>query len=151
MHKKTYKVLIVYSTNDTLWKISSVIVKVFDQKKYKVTTLPAKDTSIPHLSAADIIIFGTDDTGKNFQNGEFKELYRACTGINFAGRMCGLFSSFSLKAIEELKRMLKDTEIDIYKDPLLYTKSKDIHDGVVKSWIEGLLASFKEFLNVREF
>ena len=101
--------------------------------------IPAEKVHIPDITATSLLVFGSNETGKAFQEGGFKELSRAFTGISLAGRSALLFSYDSPDAVKELETVIRDTDLKVVGEPLVYMRNgKPLKDQKVSKLIKEL-------------
>jgi hypothetical protein len=101
-------------------------------KGLRVSSIDAAQFSATDLLPADAYFFGCQKPNP----ADFKELERVLGGINLAGRPCGLFSPGSAPALEYLRRIVKDAELQLNPQPWL----SDADDAkALKAWVESTL------------
>jgi len=147
VEKEPLNALIVYTSNSpTLKELTKKLNSFINDSLLEVRVKPAAETEVPHVCAADIIFFGSDESGSTFGKGEFKELERAFAGINLAGKVAGLFSCSSTAAIDSLKEMLKSTGITIGGEPYLGCKKEDFGEESerIKKWVNEVINTYRE-------
>jgi hypothetical protein len=144
--------LIVYSNiHPQLSVLADTIQTLFDGKKYAVRSVPANEAGIVDITAADILIFGSQEDSKGLVDGEYRELYRALQGINLAPRYAALFTIDSQEALSGMKAMLKDTNVTLYNTSLIYTYITGEKDSTVERWIEDIQTQFEDSIHERQF
>lgn len=95
-----------------------------------VVVMDAADLSAADLLPADAYFFGCDAGRPS----SFAELERVLRGINLAGRACGLFSLASPAAIEYLRGIIRDAELQANPEPLFADAGTD-----VRAWVQSTL------------
>lgn len=139
------KVLIVYNTSTTLEENSRLMSLFFNDKNYQLRVKNAKNATIPDFAWADILLVGTDKEPLEFAKGEFREINRALTGINFAGRIAGFFYTATLESgASSLLRMFGDTDILVYPKYFPIPVHGENDDQAIKSWIYSLCGFYQE-------
>ena len=149
MKKSKYRVIIVYSaSHDVFSECVQLLQQSFDPKKYFVKARIAAKTTVPHICASDIILFGAQYHGKEFRQGEYSELNRALSGINLSDRVSGLFSISSDKALDSLRRMVRDTGVSVVSPDLLYQpEGGKSEKSAVRGWIQKIVRAHEDRLN----
>lgn len=140
-----YKVLIIYSPNNApLKRFSKTIKNFFNPNRYAVKIQQAGITSVPDITASDIIFFGADQAGEQFLRGGFSELNRALTGINLAPRHTGLFSYGSADALISLEKMIADTGMTVADEKPVITLLGKKPEHYIEKWIKTVQTKFEE-------
>ena len=138
------RVLIVYNSSGILEKTAQNLGIFFEKGKFNLRIKSAAAATVPDFTWADILIVGTDEDSLAFAKGEYREINRAFTGINLAGRLAGFFSASDTGTAEEsLHRMFRDTEITIFPVHLA-VKGKDIPTAETEGWARSLSNFYKE-------
>lgn len=96
---------------------------------------PAGEARIPDLTPVDFMLFGAED-GIPLPNSSYRELFRSFQGVNFAGRKGALFST-SPSGIESLRRMMRDSELELVRPPLVV--KEDIDEKIVEAWLRAMI------------
>ncbi len=142
LHVKEHvqKVALAFSPSSNEMKdLAEILARQFDTNMYETRVMPAEKIHIPDITASSLLVFGSNETGKAFQEGGFKELSRAFTGISLAGRSVLLFSYDSPDAVKELEAVIKDTELKVVGEPLVYMRNgKPVKDQKVSKLIKEL-------------
>jgi len=135
--KNMKKVLIIYSPEKhEIREVSDRIAEMFDEGSYSVSVKNAAGTEVPDITASDIVLFGSEDSGKDIKNGDYKELSRALSGISLAGRKASVFALSSEDPLISLSEMIKDCELTLpVKSILLSKDGKLIKDKKIEQWI----------------
>ena len=151
VENRLYKVLIIYSPyNARLKKFSKKLAKMFNTQQYAVKTQEACKTSVPDITASDIIFFGTDEYGDQFMKGDFSELNRALSGINLAPRHAGIFSYTAPHALSSLERMIADTGMTVAEEKPVITLLGKKPEQFIEKWIKTVQTKFEEAAHDRK-
>ena len=123
----------------------------FKEKDYQLRIKSAKNAEIPDFSWADIMVIGTNEEPLDFAKGEFREINRALTGINFAGKAAGVFYASSIKAgSSSVLRMLADTDIAVFPEHFIVDRQSSGDINAVKAWILAVCSFYKETISRRK-
>ena len=115
--------LIVTDGTEKVTNIAKAIAAALKGKKVLI-----KDASAfagTDLLPAEILFFGCEEPSPP----SFGYLDEMLRHINLAGRVCGVFSPSSVKAVQYLNRMLKSSGVTFNAEPLIAEKS-----GGIKEW-----------------
>ncbi|MBN2442271.1 MAG: flavodoxin family protein [Spirochaetales bacterium] len=150
------KVIILYapedkSTNNPVNNIKTA----FENEKCVVLAKSAKNTTIPDITASEILIIGSKTDGKKSIHPEFKELTRALKGINLAGRTAGIFSFDNEKTVTSFKEVLHDSGISLYNLNLYFKNemsySSPTADAAIApsaaatgEWVKDIITFYKD-------
>lgn len=108
------KLLIVYeSSNPGLKEIAKRIEKACERLKFRIVCKCADDVIIPEVLASQAYFFGA----QNSPSEDYRELERLFKGINLAGRRAGFFTLDSVKAVDYLRAITKDTDLTANPNP----------------------------------
>jgi hypothetical protein len=123
--------LIVVDGAESTGKMAAAIAAVLEN--FTVVTLAADEFLGTHILSADICFFGSEVPNPP----SFASLNTILRHINLAGRPCGVFSN-SVKGVEYLRDMVRDSELALY--PVVLMEEK----GDVKKWTESVTAQLKK-------
>jgi flavodoxin len=127
-------------------KLINNLVELFVKKDFKARVKKANDSSIVDILSSNIFIFGLNQESAANLPPEFKEIIRALSGVNLAGRVSA-FISFGEEELSSLfKKALKDTNTFIYEDELIFFNGK-IEKKRLKNWASALYQVFKDNLH----
>ena len=133
------KILISFAPNDnSLNKICDDIASNFEKNQQEVKILSAKSTTMPDLSASDIVILCSAKENSNSVHSDFKEIRRSLKGINLAGRVAGLLSFSSEDVTKTLTSDFKDSDISVFPDSINIDVN-NINIKSIKDWVQGLI------------
>lgn len=113
--------------------LGEAVVQAFKQKDVTASAKPASTSGIPDVLASDIILFGL--AGQEVEPGgsDFKEMFRAFSGINLAGKFAGLISIDDNSSPAVFREALKDTDIDIFTEELAVSL-QNIRRARIRPW-----------------
>jgi hypothetical protein len=123
--------------------------RALEQQKVVLTVRSAAEATIADVTAADIVVFGTQRTASADAPADFSELLRIFKGISLAGRTAGFFSMGPEKATQRLPQALNDTEIALMEDDPLFADQKMGFSNSVTEWAQRLMAVHQEMHNAR--
>jgi hypothetical protein len=106
-------VLIVIDGSKPLQRAAKRLVDCLKDKR--VVVKHASDFTPVDLLAAEAYFFGCAEA----RPAAFAEVERALSGINLAGRPCGLFSLASQEAVAYLRGVVADSELTVNPRPFL--------------------------------
>jgi menaquinone-dependent protoporphyrinogen IX oxidase len=142
------KVIILYAPHDSgIKKFIEALLKAFDKKRFTVTAKNALKSHIPDIAAADAVVFGSKGNSAVSIHAEFKELLRAFSGVNLAGKSAGFFLEKNTDTFKDFEKALKVSDISIFDEPLIY-QEKGIDAKQLRRWAD----KFGKFLekNIHE-
>ena len=141
-----YKVLIVYAPDVKVLKDTARrLMKQFNGKEFSTVVKEAAVTTVPDFAAADLIILGSEKSKTGDIHPDFSELQRALGGINLSGRLSGFFAAENDAPVRKFKKILKDSEITIYKQPLICSSREEAK--TLENWAGDLISFFKDGLH----
>ncbi|MBN2738911.1 MAG: hypothetical protein JXR70_18160 [Spirochaetales bacterium] len=142
-------VLILYAPqNESFKTVYLKLESFFSKSQYRVKILSAKEASIPDLSAADIIIFGSGKNKTKAIHSDYNEIVRSAQGINLAGRVAGFLSFNANDIFNIFKAKFKDSDIAIFPETLEI--DVDIFDEkTLSKWTDAFIKFYKEYENGR--
>ena len=126
--KAAKNILIVHDGHEALGVVARRIESML--KGMHVVVMDAADFAATDLLPADAYFFGY--TG--LRPASYIELERVLRGINLAGRLCGLFSLASPDAIEYLRGIIRDAELQANPLPFFADAGGDM-----TAWIQSTL------------
>ncbi|RPJ07006.1 MAG: hypothetical protein EHM28_08670 [Spirochaetaceae bacterium] len=127
---------------------AKAVADAISSKEWKVSIKSAAKSHIPELAPADIMIFGSGDTKIPASEGEYKELFRAFEGVNFAGKIAAVFSETGSSFDSELVKTLEDSDAALFQ-PVLSFSGSQINKKTMTDWVKKLFAFFKEYRSTR--
>lgn len=149
MKTETARVIIVHPRNNRrLAAVGTKIRDAFASSGFTATVQAVEDCALPHLSAAGILVLAADRGGVEFAEGPYQEIRRACSGINYAGRLAALYSS-GAEANAALSEMLGPTDIDQSVPPLQHRANGLPEDDAVSRWVAQVTGRYKEIMDER--
>lgn len=95
----------------------------------------ASEFNVTELLPADGYFFGCECP----YPASFVSLERVLQHINLVGRLCGIFSPASEKAVEYLSRMVLASELALYPVPFFADGTENI-----STWVQAICAGFNE-------
>ena len=114
-----------------------------ETNKHHVIVKTAKETHMPDLAAANIVLLGSKPSGSTPLHPEFKEIVRALKGINLAGRTAGLFSCGEEGSIAAFQKALEDCNIDVCNHELHLREGKT-DSGRIIEWLDQIISCYKD-------
>jgi len=137
------KVVILYAPDEKfINETANNIATVFNKGKCHTTVKSANQTKIPDITASDIIIFGPNTKEKKTVHPDYKEIIRAFTGINLAGRIAGFFTFGGNESINSFKEILHDTDISLYEPNFLIENNND--PDILMKWVKNIITQYKD-------
>jgi flavodoxin len=130
-------------------RIVETVARALEQTKVALRLKNASEATIADLTAADIVVFGSQKAPAGDVPAEFAELLRIFRGITLAGRTAGFFSMGSDKATGRLRKALKETEIAQSDDDPLFADQKQGVAPSVTEWALRLIGAHQEMQNAR--
>jgi hypothetical protein len=126
-------VLIVYEAScEPLKKVALKIQKSASMTA-QVCLRAAPEVRIPDILAADSYFFGAETPASP----EFAEVDRILKCANLVGRNCGLYTQSSLKALDYLSLMIRDSELKACPDRIQLSANPD--DVTLSAWVNSIL------------
>jgi flavodoxin len=134
---KKQKVIVVFSPQEgDLKTLAETIAHKYEETNCSVVLKSAEQVSIPEINAADILVFGTEEEGTALLSGGYREIARAFSGINLAGKIGAFFSYSRGESIQNLREMVKDTDLELISSDLIFLQNgKSIKDKKIDKWI----------------
>ncbi len=126
-------VLIVYEASCEPLKKAAVKIQNHSASGHRVALRAAAEVSVPDVLAADGFFFGAETPASS----EFAELARILECVNLAGRGCGLYTHSSLKALDYLGLMIRDSELKACPDRIQLSANPD--DVTLSAWVDSIL------------
>jgi hypothetical protein len=143
------RVIVVHPReNRRLATVATKIRDAFAACGFDAAAQAAEDSMLPHLSAASILILAADSGGAGFAEGPYREIRRACSGVNYAGRLATFFSS-DADADAALAEMLGPTDIDLSVPPLSHGANGVPDTDAVSQWVAQVARRYEEMMNER--
>lgn len=143
------KILILFAPQDDVLKdICENLGSHFDANQYQIKILSANKSSMPDLSAADIIILSSAKGKTKANHSDYNEIIRSAQGINFAGRTAGFLSFSSEGLFEKFSADFNDSEISIFPE-VLDIDINSINKKALQNWAQGLEKFHRVKLNER--
>lgn len=130
-------------------RIVEMVARALEQTKVALRMKTASEATIADLTAADILVFGSQKVTAAEAPSEYTDLLRIFRGITFAGRTAGFFSMGTDKATVRLRKALKETEIQQLEDDPLFTDQKPGAQPLVTEWAQRLVGAHQEMQNAR--
>ncbi len=130
-------------------RIVEMVARALEQTKVALRMKTASEATIADLTAADILVFGSQKVTAGEAPSEYTDLLRIFRGITFAGRTAGFFSMGTDKATVRLRKALKETEIQQLEDDPLFTDQKPGAQPSVTEWAQRLVGAHQEMQNAR--
>jgi flavodoxin len=117
----------------------------------KVTFLARKATeaTIADLTAAEIIVFGTQKTSNGDLPPDYSECVRVFKGMTLAGRTAAFFSIGTERASARLRKALKDTEITQIEEDPVFSDQKSGKSPEMSEWVRKLVGFHQELQHAR--
>jgi hypothetical protein len=134
--------------NERLAATGTKIRDAFAAAGFTAVLQAVEDSLLPHLNAASILVLAADRGGDEFAKGPYREIRRACSGINYAGRLAAFFSNDSAPNAA-LADMLVPTEIDRSVPSLSNGESGIPDEETVSRWVEQVVHRYKEMMDER--
>jgi flavodoxin len=143
-----HKVLVLWAPDTTEnRKIIASVTEAFGATKLMPIVKKAGDSTIADITAADIVVFGTQRTDASELPPEYAEYLRAFKGITLAGRTAGFFSVGPEKATTRLRKALKDTEIAQLEEDPLFLDQRPGQAADIAGWVRKLIGYHQERKN----
>lgn len=130
-------------------RVVEMVARALEQTKVVLRMKSASEATIADLTAADILVFGTQKVSTGDAPSEYGDLLRIFRGITFAGRTAGFFSMGVDKATVRLRKALKETEIQQLEDDPLFTDQKPGSQPSVTEWAQRLVGTHQEMQHAR--
>ena len=144
-----FRAAVIYApAGQPMQSLAERVAAALDRRRFAVTLKPAAQTTIPDLSASDLLLLGAAPEGKAAVHPEFAELLRALAGINLAGRVAGLFTSAGEATLQALKKALKDTDVLLAPENLLSADEARGSKGLA-NWLGSLAGQLESAAHER--
>ena len=130
-------------------KIVDAVSSAFDDAKVTFLARKATETTIADLTAAQIIVFGTQKMSNGDLPADYAECVRVFKGMTLAGRTAGFFSIGTERASARLRKALKDTEITQIDDDPVFSDQKSGKSQEMTEWVRKLVGFHQELQHVR--
>jgi flavodoxin len=130
-------------------RIVEMVARALEQTKVALRLKNASEATIADLTAADIVVFGTQRVTAGDAPAEYADLLRIFRGISLAGRTAGFFSMGTDKATVRLRKALRETEIAQVDDDPLFADQKQGVPPSVTEWAQKLIGAHQEMHNAR--
>lgn len=141
------RVIIIYAPDDTATKkCADHLQKAFTKKEFFVDTRCAGKADIADIAAADAVILGSRGNRAVAIHADYQELLRAFSGVNFAGRIAGIYMEKDTNTFIEFSEALKDSDILIFDEPL-FIPEKGIENTELTRWVKKYSTFLKENLH----
>jgi len=126
-------ILIITDGSGEIALIAAIIRDVITSGGDKVVLRSAQEFAGNDILPADAFFLGCEAPKPK----SFEYLEDLLKHINLAGRLCGIFTNSSDKAIKYLSNLVKDSEVALYPAPLI---GVDSTGGNTKKWTEKVLS-----------
>jgi len=130
-------------------RIVDMVARALEQTRVALRLKSASEATIADITAADILVFGTQKVAAADTPSEYSDLLRIFRGITLAGRTAGFFSMGMDKATVRLRKALKETEIQQVEDDPLFADQKPGPQPSVTEWAQRLVGAHQEMQNAR--
>ena len=130
-------------------RVVETVGRALEQQKVALTVKSAAEATIADVTAADIVVFGSQKIASVEVPPEYSELLRIFKGITLAGRTAGFFSMGADRATQRLRKALKDTEIAQAEEDPLFADQKAGAGSSVTEWAQRIVAVHQETHNAR--
>ncbi len=101
--------------------------------------------SIVDINASEIVIFASTSNGRGGVNDNFRDIVRALSGVNLAGRLLGIISFDGEDTYKAIKDIFKDTCINYFEEPFPHDGERNLQ--LVKNWVNDLIKTYRESKN----
>ncbi|MGD0727425.1 MAG: hypothetical protein ABSB63_17900 [Spirochaetia bacterium] len=128
-------------------RVVEAVTGAFDAAMLAPLAKKVAEASIADITAAEIVVLGTQKTNSSDLPPEYAECLRVFKGVTLAGRTAGLFSMGSEKATGRLRKALKDTEISTWEEDPLFSDPKSGAPAEIAAWVKKLVAFHQESKN----
>jgi flavodoxin len=128
-------------------RVVEAVAGAFDAAMLAPLAKKVAEASIADITAAEIVVLGTQKTNSSDVPSEYAECLRVFRGVTLAGRTAGLFSMGSEKATGRLRKALKDTEISTWEEDSLFSDPKSGAPSEIAAWVKKLVAFHQESKN----
>lgn len=137
------RVCILYAPDEIgLRRLAESLQKAFDHKKFILTVKGAAKANMADITAAQAVIFGCRGLGSLAIHPDFAEFVRAFSGVNLSGRSAAIFMEKDTATYLEFAAALKDTDIALFDEPLLVTKT--INQAELEAWVKRFIIFIEE-------
>ena len=130
-------------------RIVDMVARALEQTKVALRLKSASEATIADITAADILVFGTQKVAAGDAPSEYSDLLRIFRGITLAGRTAGFFSMGADKATVRLRKALRETEIQQVEDDPLFADQKPGEKPSVTEWAQRLVGAHQEMQHAR--
>jgi len=134
-----HRAAVIYAPNDEAMRsLAERIAGSLDRKRFSLKVMPAAEAIATDLTAADLLLLGGAPKGRSQLHPEFSELARALAGMSLAGRVAGLFAAEAEGPLAALRKILKDTEVQLEAEGSL--RADLANDRELAAWLYALTA-----------
>jgi len=142
-------VVILYAPEkNAIKEQAKAMAQAIDGKEFAVTVKSAAKSHIPDLAAADIMIFGSREENAAESESEYREILRACEGVNFAGKVAAIAGKTGSSFDSQLKKILSDTDAAVFQQ-VFELSDREVNKKAVTDWAKKLYAFFKDYRSAR--
>lgn len=142
-----HNVLVLYAPDtEGARRAVARVTDAFDASRFAVTARSAGASHIPHIAAADLVLFATEAGAAAGLPADWTELVRALAGVNLAARMGGILSLGRTKDAAGLRTALRDTDMSLFPEEPVLGKASEAE---LRAWVDALCLRFREFRDAR--